>query len=396
MDCEHSMSEWANWSGRQTDRPAHVVEPESEADLVAAVELAATEGVPLRAAGASHSHSRVAATNGVLVNMDRWKGVVATDADARTATIRAGTRIYELGEPLHAAGLALRNQGDIDRQSVAGATATGTHGTSPQLQNLSASVVGAKIILAPGHQVTVTADTTPELFEVARHSLGGLGLVTELTFAVRDAYRLHERVWKEDPGDVFGRIDALVADTRHFEFFWMPQGDFCACKSLAETDAEPDDLADIKHERIGWSHNIISSTRNDLHTEMEYAVPAEAGPECFNEVRSMILQDFPDLAWPLEYRTVAADDLWISAANGRPTVTISAHQDISLDDRPLFEACEAIFRRYDGRPHWGKVHYQSGSELAALYPRYRDWWQVRDEHDPNDVFVTGYLASLRP
>ena len=110
----------------------------------------------------------------------------------------------------------------------------------------------------------------------------------------------------------------------------------------------------------------------------------------------MILRDFPDLQWPLEYRTVAADDLWISTASGRNSVTISAHQDITLDDRPLFEACEEIFRSYDGRPHWGKVHYRTGDELAALYPRYRDWWATRDAHDPDNVFVTEYLASLRP
>jgi FAD/FMN-containing dehydrogenase len=77
-------------------------------------------------------------------------------------------------------------------------------------------------------------------------------------------------------------------------------------------------------------------------------------------------------------------------------VTISAHQDIALDDRPLFEACEAIFRQHHGRPHWGKVHYQTGRELAELYPHYVDWWRVRDAHDPDGLFLTPYLASLRP
>jgi len=264
------------------------------------------------------------------------------------------------------------------------------------LQNLSNSVVAARLVLASGDLVDCSPENEPELFELARHSLGAVGLISELTMSLRPAYRLHETVWKEDPADVFGRIDSLIAATRHFEFFWVPQGDFCACKSLAETQSDPDDMADVKHQRIGWSHNIISTLREDLHTEMEYSVPAEAGPACFNEVREMILRDFPDLQWPLEYRTVAADDLWISAAGGRETVTISAHQDVALDDRPLFEACEAIFRSYNGRPHWGKQHYQTAAELSALYPRYQDWWQARDSYDPNGTFVTEYLASLRP
>jgi len=390
------MAEWSNWSGRQTDSPVAIVAPTSESDIVEAVAAAAITEMPVRAVGASHSHSRIAATNGMLLTLDGWQGIEAVDTEAQTARIRSGTRIFQLGEPLLEHGLAIRNQGDIDRQSVAGATSTGTHGTGPSLQNLSASVEGARIVLASGDVVDCSPAATPELFEIVRHSLGAVGLITELTLALRPAYRLHETLWKEDPASVFSRIDELVAATRHFEFFWMPQTDACACKSLAETDDAVDELADRKLERIGWSHEVISSTRDDLHTEMEYSVPAHVGPACFNEVREMILRDFPDLQWPLEYRTVASDDMWISAAAGRETVTISAHQDITLDDRPLFEACEEIFRRYDGRPHWGKQHYQTGQELAALYPRYGDWWRVRDEHDPDRIFVTDYLSSLRP
>ena len=387
---------WANWSGRQISEPQQIRSAKTEQDLVHAVSAAAASSQTLRAVGASHSHSRIAATNGVLVDLDTWQGLVSVDVESQNATFKSGTRIFQVGEPLFDHGLALHNQGDIDRQSVAGATATGTHGTGPTLRNMSSSVVGARLVLASGDVVTTSATEEPELFELARHSLGGVGLVSELTLHLRPAYRLHETVWKQDPDEVFEQIDQLISATRHFEFFWMPQGDFCACKTLAETDDGVNELADVKHQRIGWSHNVISSLREDLHTEMEYSVPAEVGPACFNEVRQMILRDFPDLQWPLEYRTVAADDLWISAASGRPTVTISAHQDISLDDRPLFEACEAIFRHYGGRPHWGKQHYQTGAELAQLYPRWPEWWSVRDRFDPTGVFVSEYLGSLRP
>ena len=371
------------------------MQPTSVDDFSTAIERANEQGWPVRAVGASHSHSRVAATDGLLLELDGWQGVVEADADAKTATVKSGTRIFQLGEPLHAAGLALRNQGDIDRQSVAGATATGTHGTGPTLHNLSMSVTSLRVALASGDIIDCDAESG-DVFEVARHSLGGLGAVVDITLQLRESYRLHERLWSEHPDTIFARIDELTSATRHFEFFWMPKLDKCACKTLDETDAEPDDMPDSKLERVGWSHNIISSIRDDKHTEMEYSVPAEQGPACFNEVREMIQRDFPDLEWPLEYRTVKSDDLWISAATGRETVTISAHQDISLDDRDLFEACEEIFRRYEGRPHWGKVHYQSGDELAELYPRYRDWWRVRDEHDPDGRFVTADLEALRP
>lgn len=387
--------QWSNWSGRQTSSPQQIVRPTSEAELLTAVSNAGDEGWPIRAVGASHSHSRVAATDGLLVELDDWQGVVSADPDAKTATVKSGTRIFQLGEPLHEFGLALRNQGDIDRQSVGGATATGTHGTGPTLQNLSTSVESLRIALASGEIVDCDA-SSGDVFEVARHSLGGLGLVVDITMKLRDAYRLHETLWAEHPDAVFARIDELTSATRHFEFFWMPQLDKCACKTLQETDAPADDMPGNKLERIGWSHNIISSTRDDKHTEMEYSVPAEVGPACFNAVRSMIQRDFPDLQWPLEYRTVKSDDIWISAATGRETVTISAHQDISLDDRDLFNACEEIFRDFDGRPHWGKVHSQTGTELTQRFDRYRDWWDVRDRYDPDGLFVTPELEALRP
>lgn len=390
-------SPWSNWSGRQSATPRLQANPRHEDDFVALVRAAREQGLTIRAVGASHSHSRVAAPDGALVVTDDWQGLVDVDGSRRNATFRSGTRIFQTGPLLHKHGLALRNQGDIDTQSLAGATSTGTHGTGPGLQNLSASIEQVRLVIASGEIITCGPLVHPEIFSAARLSLGGVGLVTELTVGARDSYRLHERVWLEHPDEVLGRIDDLVGATRHFEFFWMPDRDQCAVKTLTETEAT--DLpasANPRRERLGWSHEIISSRRDERHTEMEYSVPATRGPACFAELRAVIQRDFPDLTWPLEYRTLAADDLWLSTASHRPTVTISAHQDIALDDRPLFEACEEIFRRHDGRPHWGKVHYRTGNEFAEMYTEYRRWWDVRDQVDPDGLFLTPDLAALRP
>ena len=128
---------------------------------------------------------------------------------------------------------------------------------------------------------------------------------------------------------------------------------------------------------------------------MEYSVPFEVGLACFNEIRQLLRTDFPQISWPVEYRTVAADDIWLSMAFGRPTVTISVHQDIREPEEPYFRACEAIFLEYGGRPHWGKVNYLNGETFAALYPKWQDWWRVRDDVDPRGTFLNSWARSLR-
>ena len=386
---------WSNWSGRVTATPAEIVQPADEAAVVRALRRAAREGARVRAVGAAHSHAPLAATDGLLLDPSRLRGVVKVDAAAGEAIVRAGTRISALGPPLHAAGVALHNQGDIDRQAIGGAVATGTHGTGTTLRNLSASVTGARIVLAGGEPVECDAGRDPDLFHAARLSLGALGIVTELRLSVRAAYKLDERIWREELDAVLERIDELTSATRHFEFFWLHGRSRAACKSLRETAAEPRyPLAD-EGQRLGWSYQVLANDRPDKHTEMEYSLPAAHGPDCMRALRELIARDFAELAWPLEYRTLAADDVWLSTAYQRPTVTISVHQGIDRDDGELFRACESVFLSFDGRPHWGKVHFLSGRELAALHPRWDDWWHVRDRVDPDGRFLNDYLRALR-
>ena len=386
---------WSNWSGRVTARPAEIVQPGDEPAVVEALRRATREGRRVRAVGAAHSHVPLAATEELLVDPSRLRGVVKVDAARREAVVRAGTRISALGPPLHAAGVALHNQGDIDRQSIGGAVATGTHGTGIALRNLSAGVTGARVVLADGELIECDAEREPELFHAVRLSLGAVGVVTELHLSVRDAYKLEERMWGEDLDAVLERIDELAAATRHFEFFWLPGRARAACKSLAETDAEPCyPLAD-EGQRLAWSYEVLANDRPDKHTEMEYSLPAASGSACVRALRELIARDFPDLAWPLEYRTLAADDVWLSTAYERPTVTISVHQGIDRDDGELFRACESVFRGFEGRPHWGKVHFRTGRELADLHPRWDEWWRVRDRVDPDGRFLNDYLRALR-
>jgi FAD/FMN-containing dehydrogenase len=390
------MVSWNNWSGRLRSKPAALHFVRSEADAAAIVRDAARAGRTIRVAGAGHSHAPLVVSDGAIVDTSGLAGVVRTDLATKRARVWSGTRIYALGRALHDQGLALRNQGDIDRQAIGGAVATGTHGTGRALKNLSAAVTAARIIVASGEIVECSADHNLELFHASRLGLGAFGIVTQLELQLTDAYRLKERGWSEPFEALKPRLDALIAGSRHFEFFWYPHTDVAVAKSIDETDADPVyPLAD-EGERLGWSYEVLPNHRPRFHTEMEYSVPAPDGPACFEAIRELIRSDFAGLQWPVEYRTLAGDDVWLSTAYERPTVTISVHLDVNDDETGYYRACEEIFKSYAGRPHWGKVNYLDGTALADCHPRWFDWWAVRNAVDPTGLFLNDYLRGIRP
>jgi len=389
------MPRWSNWSGKLHSHIEDLQFLRSEEAACALSLACAQRGQQLRVVGAGHSHSPLAVTDAVLADCSGLSGVISADSATQTAWVWAGTRIYALGRALHEVGLALHNQGDIDRQAIAGATATGTHGTGATLGNLSSGVIGARIALASGALVDVSPDQEPALFQAAQTHLGSLGIVTRLRLQLREAYRLQQHSWSASLTDLLPDLDTHIAANRHFEFFWYPQTDAAHVKVINETTAEPAyPLTD--ENRLGWSYEVLPSHRPIAHTEMEYSIPAQDGPACLLEIQKLLHDRFPDVRWPVEYRSVAADEVWLSCACDRPTITISVHQDINEDDEPYFRACEAVFQRYGGRPHWGKVNYLSGDELADLHPHWQDWWQARDRADPDGIFLNRYMQSLHP
>jgi FAD/FMN-containing dehydrogenase len=386
------VPEWRNWSGNVRAAPTRVEIPATEDEVVSAVARAAADGLAVRPAGTRHSFTPLCATSGVAVDLDRLAGiesVAGTDV-----TVLAGTKLSALGAPLRALGLALHNQGDVDTQSVTGAIGTGTHGTGPALGNLSTAVVGLRLVTADADVVSCSPAIDRELFEAARLSLGALGVVTAVTLRCVAAYNLHERVWFEGPSESLGALDERVHATRHYEFFWHPQRDLFEHKALALTDHPPDPLPDRPRERVDHSHVVFPSIREQRFNEMEYAVPAAAGPACFAEIRAVLRSRHPDVQWPVEYRTLAADDVWLSPAYERATVTISVHEDAARPYDALFRDCEAVFRAHDGRPHWGKVHFRGAADLAPCYPRWRDFWAARARVDPGGRFLNDHLRSL--
>lgn len=400
--------EWNNWAGNITATPQQIARPASEAEVAALIQKAAQSGQSVRVVGSAHSFQPLCATDGLLISLDNLQGILSTDSASGLATVWAGTKLHALGAPLLEVGLALENMGDIDRQSVAGAISTGTHGTGPTLRNLSSQVVGLGLVTAAGEVVKLSADDNSDVFKAAQVSLGSLGVITQATLRCLPAYRLHERTWAEPFADCMARLDERSAATRHFEFFWVPGEDVAACKALQPVTSEDktwqisENLPGLSErlrryigpERVDWSYRIFPSERNNRFVEMEFAVPAADGPTCMGEIRTLMQTHHPQVQWPVEYRTLAADDSWLSPAYQRESVTISVHQAVDQPYAGFFADAEAIFRNYWGRPHWGKLHSHTAADFAALYPRWNDFLAIRQELDPTGRFLNEHLRSV--
>ncbi|MEW6270629.1 MAG: D-arabinono-1,4-lactone oxidase [Thermodesulfobacteriota bacterium] len=385
---------WISWSGRVRCAPTLRVWPASEGEVADAVRSAARAGRVVRVAGSGHSFTPLVASDGVLLALDSLHGIESVDRASSRATIRAGSKLASLGEPLRAVGLALANQGDVDVQALAGALATGTHGTGATLGSISSQLVGLRLVTAAGETLEIDAERDADTLAAARVSLGVLGVVTAARLQLVPAYRLHERIWKVGIDECLDGLPQHVSGHRHFEFFWYPHRDHAEMKALDPTDAPADPLEGRKGERIDWSYRVFPTVRDLRFNEMEYAVPAAAGPACFRAVRSRMRERHPDVLWPVEYRTLAADDGWLSPAHARDSVAISLHQDAALPCDEFFADVEPIFHEHGGRPHWGKIHTLTASRLASLYPRWEAFLALRSRLDPDGLFLNAYLREL--
>lgn len=390
------MPRWRNWSGKLQSRPAQLHFVRTEADACALAQSATARGQTIRAVGAGHSHAPLVGNDdNIVVDLSGLAGLVSVDQTLSRARLWSGSRVFALGNALHQHGLALSNQGDIDQQAIAGVTATGTHGTGRLLKNFSAAVSGLRLVTAEGDLVDASESENPELWRAARLHLGAFGIVTQLEMQLQPCYRLKEKSWEVPLEEVLSGVAAGIQENRHYEFFWYPQADMARVKIINETEDAPVYPLAEEGERCAWSHEVLPNHRPVPHTEMEYSVPAEQGLDCLEAIAHLLRTDFTDVQWPVEYRTVAADDVWLSTAYERETVTLSVHLPLGQDDGPYYRACEEIFLAHEGRPHWGKVNYLDGSQLAAAHPRWEDWWRVRDRLDPTGTFLNDYLKALR-
>jgi L-gulonolactone oxidase len=414
-------------------RPQTYALPKSVDDVCALVRQAAAAKQSVRVIGAGHSFTPLVQTDGVLVSLDALSGIESIDEATREATVYAGTRLYDLGPALARRGYAMENLGDINRQSIAGAVSTGTHGTGVDLGVLSTQVTGFELVTADGERRWVDGQSDPELFAAGRVSLGVLGILTRIRLRLVPLYNLRLTRTVMSLDECLANAPSLIRSARSFEFYWFPYSGRVATKAWNPT-SEPGSMSrtarfvnDIVLENmlfgticavvgrvpalvprasravvslsgsgaiVDESHAILSTPRFVRFNEMEYALPAEHAAAAFREFTSALETARLPIFFPVEYRWVKADDIWLSPAYGRDTVTISCHQTRGYEYQTYFSLAERIFRKYGGRPHWGKIHSLRAPALRELYPKWSDFTAQRARLDPDGRFSTPYLDAL--
>jgi len=424
---------WANWAGNQQCAPAAVEHPASEDELAHLVKRAASDGRTVKAVGAGHSFTDIACTDGVQVQLDRYGGILEADPSTGLVTVQAGITLGRLNEALWELGLALPNLGDIAYQSVAGAIATSTHGTGLTLGGLATQVRALRVVTGDGSVLSCSDSEDPDLFGAARVGLGAVGLVSTVTLQTVPAFNLRavEEPMRMDA--VLRDIDRHAEENDHFEFYWVPHTGWALTKRNNRTSDEVggrsafrtwvdrtllENVAFGTVCRIGrWrpsliprlskalpstgrteyverSYRVFTSPRLVHFYEMEYSIPRDAAVEALRDLMAWVNRSGLRLSFPVEVRFTAGDDIFLSTAHGGERCYIAVHVYQGMPYEQYFRGVESIMAPLGGRPHWGKLHYQSAATLAPRYPMWDRFQSVRRRVDPEGRFANDYTTRV--
>ena len=411
------MSALTNWAGNVTFGAARIHRPTS----VPEVQELVAGSTRLRVLGSGHSFSPVADTDGDLVLLGDLPPRCDIAADGHSATVSAGLRYGEIAPPLHEAGLALANMGSLPHICVAGAAATGTHGSGDATPPLASSVVGLDVVTADG--TLVHLDETDPWFPGAVVSLGTIGVVAAVTLRLEPTFDVAQTVYDRLPMDalvahldevfasaysvsVFSTLRADVADQvwlkRRTDGRYPDVGDdwLGATRADGPRHPVPGESPDSCTEQLGrpgpWFERLPHfrldhRPSSGAELQSEFLVPREHAVAAVEVLRTLAGVVAPPLQ-VAELRTVAADDRWLSMAHGRDSLALhfTWHPDLA-GALSAVRAVEQALAPLAARPHWGKVFAMTPEQVAPLYPRLADARALRRELDPDDVFGNPFV-----
>ncbi|MFL6080602.1 MAG: D-arabinono-1,4-lactone oxidase [Ornithinibacter sp.] len=409
-----------NWAGNYSYRAARLVRPRSVDELCEVV--AASTAV--RALGSRHSFSDLTDTAGTLVDLAGLPADVRVDADdtgaAAVVSVGGGTRYAELATALHERGWALAAMASLPHISVAGAVATGTHGSGDRVQSLAAAVRALEVIGPDGAVRRVERGSAD--FDGSVVALGALGIVSRLELDAEPAYEVSQEVrtgltWSALESrfdDVTSAAYSVSVFTRSWDLpdqLWLkhrvgleravdPFGTVAASGPLHMLSGGSEQAITAQGGVAGpWLHRLPHfrqefTPSNGEELQSEYFVPREAALEAVRLLRRLA-PSFGGLLLVSELRTIAADELWLSGAQGRDTVALHftwVRDEVAV--RRAVRTIEEALLPLGARPHWGKVFEMDARSLAQVFPRLADFRALRDRLDPQHVFGNAFVDRV--
>ncbi len=411
-----------NWAGNLEYSTAKVAYPETVEQVQAAIKQADK----LRALGTQHCFNKIADSPHQLVSAKKLDKIIGLDAAKKTVTVEAGVRYGTLGTYLQEIGFALHNLASLPHISVAGSTATATHGSGFKLGNLATAVSGLEFVTAAGEVVTLTREKNGDEFLGAVVHLGGLGVVTKVTLDVQPTFQVTQHVYQDLPfGELEKNFEKIMSGGYSVSLFtnwqknlvseiWVKNrvtdkpfkapaelfGAKLATRNLhpvieqsAESCSEQMGVPGPWHQRLPhFKMEFTPSTGKELQSE--FFVPLRNAFAALKAVNNLGEKWGPDL-FISEIRTVAADNLWMSTAYKRPSVVIhftwKPHTEAVMKHIPIVEE---LLSQYGARPHWGKLFTITPAQLKARYERYADFQQLLRKYDPQGKFRNEFLDNV--
>lgn len=428
------MRTFVNWAGTVISKPNAWHVPDSDDEICELVRRAAANGGHVKVVGAGHSWSPIAAPHDIALSLDRRSGIISHDAVRSEVVVRAGTRLRDLNAALAARGLALPIVGSIAEQAIAGAIATGTHGSSLVHGNLASLVTGIRLVDGRGEVVELAHDD-PRLLG-ARVHLGALGVLCTVTLRVVPSFRLAEDIEPIPVSAAIEQIEAIAHSAEYVKIWWIPHTPTALVYRYHRTDEPesqrphpqtlrfldeklgqrvlfplltriqrrfPSTIPTLNHwtgktlvrpRLVGPSSLMLSTVMPIRHRETEAAIPLSLASEAFDRTVHLLKQESWHANFPLELRFVPRDDAWMSPAYGRDTCQIGAYTTQLRDTDAFFAGFWRALAPLLPRPHWGKEHAYTTDDLRPLYPAFDRFLALRDELDPQRTMDSPHLQRI--
>ena len=410
-----------NWAGNYEYRADRLHFPET----VPEIQELAKRAEKVKPLGTGHSFNGIADSPGDLISLSRLQREFRLDREQGALTVDGGARYGDICAALQDEGFALPNLASLPHISIAGACATASHGSGDRNRNLATSVSGLQMVTSDGSLASLSREENPLDFDGMVVSLGGLGIVTELTLDIVPTFTVRQEVYENlSLAEVESNFDSILSSAYSVSLFtdwqrpgftqvWrkrrLEEGEECGpgpwfgatlatgplhpiAGCSAENCTEQMGAQGPWHERIPHFRWEFQPSRGE-ELQSEYVVPRRNATAAFHAMYAL-----RELLSPLllvsEVRTIAADNLWLSPCYRQDSVSIHFTW---VQDWPAVEnvlpVIEERLELYEARPHWGKLFTMRPRRVRTLFPKLPDFQRLMRLYDPNGKFRNPFLEK---